>query len=296
MTVNHILTDLGFSTDITVRDRALESLSRRIAEASITTREALAPFAATADPQQDSVIKSSARTIRMVAPAGAGKTQAIINCVLHRVRHGQKPARTLLLTFDNAAVNSIRLRLRDKLSQLGVELTGLRIMTLNAYGYSVLRECFRQEYRPVIESKRQYALARELRDQLNRRSAEHFGALPEYIANRFYVEFFSFLKNSPFDPRALDTQAATDFLMECPQAEVFFTNSSKWAVTRAIQAIIWLFQGYERLLQRDRVIDFDDQKLRAYVLLNQNPGILEGLQGQFDEVIVVQQDSGCAGG
>ena len=81
----------------------------------------------------------------MVAPAGAGKTQTIINRVLHRVQHGQNPARTLLLTFDNAAVNSIRLRLRDKLG----ELVGLRIMTLNAYGYSVLRECFPQEYRPV---------------------------------------------------------------------------------------------------------------------------------------------------
>lgn len=286
MAVNHILTDLGFSKDIRVREEALESLARRITEASISTRQALAPFAVNADPHQDAVIKSSARTIRMVAPAGAGKTQTIINRVLYRVQQGLKPARTLLLTFDNAAVNSIKLKLRDKLAELGAELSGLRIMTLNAYGYSVLRECFRQEYRPIIESKRQYALAKELRDQLNRRSAEHFGALPEYLANRFYVEFFSFLKNSLFDPRALDAQAATDFLMDCPQAEVFFTSSSKQAVTRAIQAVIWLFQGYERLLQQNRVIDFDDQKLRAYVLLNQNPTILEGLQGQLDEVIV----------
>jgi len=286
MAVNHILTDLGFSKDIKVREEALESLTRRIAEASVTTRQALAPFALDADPHQDAVIRSLARTIRMVAPAGAGKTQTIINRVLHRVQQGLKPARTLLLTFDNAAVNSIRLKLRDKLGELGAELSGLRIMTLNAYGYSVLRECFRQEYKRVIESKRQYALARELRDQLNRRSAEHFGALPEYLANRFYVEFFSFLKNSLLDPRSLDPQAATDFLIECPQAEVFFVSPSRQAVMRAIQAIIWLFQGYERLLQRDRVIDFDDQKLRAYVLLNENPAILEGLQGQLDEVIV----------
>ena len=286
MTVNHILTDLGFSKDIEVREKALESLARRISEASITTRQALAPFAVNADPHQDAVIKSPARTIRMVAPAGAGKTQTIINRVLYRIQQGLKPARTLLLTFDNAAVNSIRLKLQDKLAELGAELSGLRIMTLNAYGYSVLREFFRPEYRPIIESKRQHALARELRDQLSRRSAEHFGALPEYLASRFYVDFFSFLKNSLFDPRALDSQAMTDFLMDCPQAEVFFMSSSRQAVIQAIQAIIWLFQGYERLLQRDRVIDFDDQKLRAYALLSQNPAVLEGIQGQLDEVIV----------
>ena len=225
MTVNHILTDLGFSKDIKVREEALESLTRRIAEASVTIRQALAPFAVNADPHQDAVIKSSAPTIRMVAPAGAGKTQTIINRVLYRVQHGLKPARTLLLTFDNAAVNSIKLKLHNTLGELGAELKGLRIMTLNAYGYSVLRECFRHEYRPVVESKRQYALVRELRNQLARRSGEHFSALPEYLANRFYVEFFSFLKNSLFDPRALDAQAATDFLVDCPQAEVFFTRT-----------------------------------------------------------------------
>ena len=36
MTVNHILTDLGFSKDIKVREEALESLTRRITEASVS--------------------------------------------------------------------------------------------------------------------------------------------------------------------------------------------------------------------------------------------------------------------
>ena len=109
--------------------------------------------------------------------------------------------------FEAALAKTGLYPLRD----LGIEVLQVNLGKLcaNAYGYSVLRECFRQEYRPVVESKRQYALVRQLRDQLNRRSAEHFGALPEYIANRFYVEFFSFLKNSLFDSRALDTQAAS---------------------------------------------------------------------------------------
>jgi superfamily I DNA/RNA helicase len=91
------------------------------------------------------------------------------------------------------------------------------------------------------------------------------------LAFRFYLEFFSFLKNSLFDPRALDPQAFTDFLLECPQAEVFFTCTSQQAVTRAMQAILWMYQGYERLLQRDGVLDFDDQKLRPYALLSKQP-------------------------
>lgn len=286
MTVNRILPDLNFSTDFKVRNQALETLTRRIKEASVSTRQSLAPFAITADPHQDAVIKSPARTIRMVAPAGAGKTQTIINRVLYRAQQGLNPARALLLTFDKAAVNSIKLKLGERLSQFGISLTQLRLSTLNAYGYSVLREFFPSEYKQVIESRQQYALVRELRNELGRRSSGQASPLPEYLAFRFYLEFFSFLKNSLFDPRSLDPQAFTDFLLDCPQAEVFFTSSSKQAVTKAIQAILWMYQGYERLLQRDHVLDFDDQKLRPYALLSKQPAALEALQGQWDEVIV----------
>lgn len=286
MTVNRILTDLDFSTDFKVRDQALEALTRRIKEASVNTRQSLAPFAVTADPHQDAVIKSLAPTIRMVAPAGAGKTQTIINRVLYRAQQGLNPARALLLTFDKAAVNSIKLKLAERLTEIGTELSQLRLSTLNAYGYSVLRDFFPREYKQVIESRQQYALIRELRNELGRRSSGQVSPLPAYLAFRFYLEFFSFLKNSLFDPRALDPQAFTDFLLDCPQAEVFFTSSAKQAVTKAIQAILWMYQGYERLLQRDGVLDFDDQKLRPYALLSQQPAALEALQGQWDEVIV----------
>jgi hypothetical protein len=153
MTVNRILSDLDFSKDFKIRDQALETLTRRIKEASVSTRQSLAPFAVTADPHQDAVIKSPARTIRMVAPAGAGKTQTIINRVLYRAQQGLNPARALLLTFDKAAVNSIKLKLGERLTEIGISLTQLRLSTLNAYGYSVLREFFPPEYKKVIESR-----------------------------------------------------------------------------------------------------------------------------------------------
>lgn len=286
MTVNRILADLDFSRSIQLRQQALETLTRRIREAAVSTRQSLAWFAADADEHQEAVINSPAQTIRMVAPAGAGKTQTIINRVLCRVQQGLNPARLLLLTFDNAAVNSIRLKLREQLAEPGTDLSRLRISTLNAYGYSVLREFFPSEYRPVIESRRPYSLIRQLLDELRGRNRGRGPALPEFLAFRFYLEFFSFLKNSLFDPRATDPQAFADFLLASPQAEVFFTSSSRQSVMAAIQAVLWLYQGYERLLQRDRVLDFDDQKLRSFILLGKSPETLDALQDRWDEVIV----------
>jgi len=58
MTVNRILPDLNFSTDFKVREQALETLTRRIKEASVSTRQSLAPFAVTADPHQDARAQS----------------------------------------------------------------------------------------------------------------------------------------------------------------------------------------------------------------------------------------------
>jgi hypothetical protein len=42
----------------------------------------------------------------MVAPAGSGKTQTIINRVLARIQAGMRPSRVLVLTFDNSAAQA----------------------------------------------------------------------------------------------------------------------------------------------------------------------------------------------
>jgi DNA helicase II / ATP-dependent DNA helicase PcrA len=50
--------------------------------------------------------------------------------------------------------------------------------------------------------------------------------------------------------------------------------------------VLWLFKAYEAALQRDNVLDFDDQKFRAYVSLQKNKQLLSALQSQYSEIIV----------
>jgi DNA helicase-2/ATP-dependent DNA helicase PcrA len=47
-----------------------------------------------------------------------------------------------------------------------------------------------------------------------------------------------------------------------------------------------MFTGYERLLQREQRLDFDDQKLRALKCLEASPNALSFVQRQYDEVII----------
>jgi hypothetical protein len=62
------------------------------------------------DRSQQAFIESDAKKIRLIAPAGAGKTMTIVNRVLYRGSQGVPLQRCLLLTFDRSAQNSLQSR------------------------------------------------------------------------------------------------------------------------------------------------------------------------------------------
>lgn len=282
--VLHIYADVEFTDDFRLREEALQRLSQRLAQAPLDLREALAEFKPVADTYQQKVIESSEPTIRLLAPAGSGKTQTVVNRVLHRLKSGLKPERILVLTFDTAAASSLHLAIERTIAK---PIQGLRISTLNAYGYSLLRDYFPNEYKPVVKDYRPPRLIQEIMDALKRVSPERHAALPPHVKPRFYLDFFSVLKNALFDPRNPNAQAIADFMLESPQAMPLFTDATDaHLVKKIIQAVVWMFQAYEKALQKEGALDFDDQKLRPYLLLKANDGILRSLQASLAEVIV----------
>ena len=89
--------------DFGLRQEALADLMRKVQEEPLDLQNSLAPFTASADSYQEKVIVAEESTIRLVAPAGSGKTQTIVNRILQRIKKGVKPSRIIALTFDNAA-------------------------------------------------------------------------------------------------------------------------------------------------------------------------------------------------
>jgi DNA helicase-2/ATP-dependent DNA helicase PcrA len=285
--VQHILCDLDFDAGIEISAEVFERLRSDLDSAPLSVQDPLKQIQATADEFQTRVIEARAEVIRMLAPAGSGKTQTVANRVLRRVSEGVKPERILVLTFDNAAAGSLRATFQSELAKHNLSSLAVKITTLNAFGYELLRTYFPSEYKGVVMAKRQHALIRELHTELQKRSEERFRSLPTNIQRRFYLDIFSLLKNELFDPRSLDAQKLAEHLMASVQAQPFFAEARDPAAAKLVaEALIWLYRGYERLLQRDKVIDFDDQKLRPYVLLSDSPDLLSRVQGAFAEVIV----------
>lgn len=276
--------------DFEIREELEQELEKRLSQADLDARPALKDFEPSADDDQLSLIRATGhQTIRLVAPAGSGKTQTLIHQVLHQTKTGTRPDRVLCLTFDNAAGKALRDKIAEQLATLNIDHNTFQISTLNAFGYRLLKDCFPPEFKSIIEPNRVWRLIKEAREELAHTEGgqERNDAIPDTLRYRFFADYFSFLKNMLFDPRNTPAQKFADFMLKDRTSEVFFHPGSVNDHTKlVIQAVHWIYKRYEIILQREKRIDFDDQKLRALQCLDEAPKTLALVQRRHDEVIV----------
>ena len=162
-------------------------------------------FSLDADPDQKAFIASEAATIRLLAPAGSGKTQSIANRILRRVAGGRPPGQFLVLTFDNAAALSLRERLGRGMAAAG--MAGVtQVFTLNGFGYGLFRTvlselCGRYGLGADPTADQREAVRRGLEDLRHRQPAVA-ALLPRHLLYRVYLDLFAALKNHLILPDA----------------------------------------------------------------------------------------------
>lgn len=288
---------IDLAEDFEIREQVQEQLLRRITEASVDTRAALSDYVPSADEHQHKVIHADERTIRLVAPAGSGKTQTVVNRVLNLVRAGARPDRILVLTFDTSAAKALRDKMSEQTFALGTSLRNFQVSTLNAFGYGILHEYFPAEWKAVLSKAQTRGMIYWMKHDFTSAGPEKSELLPNNIRDGVYFQFFSLLKNELFDPRRIDSQEFADFVCSNTHAEPFLANavSLSTAAERTelnaklktvIQILLWMYKTYDAKLHDLNVIDFDDQKLRAHIGLQANRSSLNSVQSKFDEVIV----------
>lgn len=228
--------------------------------------------ASSLDTFQQAVVASTATSIRVVAPAGSGKTETLSLRVQRRIAAGVDPARILLLTFDNNARDAIVKRL----ARLGVP-NGVRVSTLNAFGFHLLNTRFANERRQVV------------RDVYFPQSQILNDLVQEY-GHSVFTEMLSKIKNEAIDPRTIEQEELATW---CRKNRVHLLRNleddpilSKVSDARFGSELAREMMGYERFLAERNGIDFDDQKLRPLIRLQQDTRALESLQSQYDDVIV----------
>lgn len=287
--VDHIFTDILIIDDFDIREEAQRDLHENILRTSVVLSNALSSFQPDQiDCYQEKVINEKETPLRVVAPAGSGKTQTVINRVLFNVKNGLNPKRILVLTFDNSAASSLKNYLNNIQEKIHTPIKDLQIVTLNSFGYRILREYFKAEFKNVISDYRSKRGFKEVHKVLQEKNKQIADALPKNLGQGFFLDYFGLLKNELFDPRNFNVQLFADFILKCPQRVTIFSNSGHDSnqIKKVIQGIAWLFQAYEKYLQRENLLDFDDQKLRAYLCLEKNLDILKVIQNSYSEIIV----------
>jgi DNA helicase-2/ATP-dependent DNA helicase PcrA len=260
-------------------------------------------FTPEADEEQQRFIDSEAATIRLLAPAGSGKTQSVANRVIRRASKGESLSRFLILTFDNAAASSLREKLQSGLASLHAARPGNpQVLTLNKFGYGLFRGILNDRYGRLTlgenpESDRHEAMRRAL-DDLKSAQPEVHALLPRELARRVYLDLVSALKTNLVQPDDLFSKEANTgrqrFLDMCeanrlldPWLEVLRGRLFEEAERRlVVNGLANLYRQYCRLMRNHNRIDFDDQKLLPYLAFAADERLARAATSQFCCVIV----------
>jgi DNA helicase-2/ATP-dependent DNA helicase PcrA len=96
---------LSLSPDALANEFAelLESLDSQVASQRFAGGPTIPPVSTDLDADQWALIDAPEPTLRLIAPAGSGKTHSIVNKVLALIHTGTRLERIVLVTFDNAS-------------------------------------------------------------------------------------------------------------------------------------------------------------------------------------------------
>lgn len=245
---------------------------------------------------QQQAIDSTARGIRIVAPAGSGKSETLARRVAKRIdKDGIDPRRILVLTFDNAAKKS----LTTFFSGLLTDRQMPQIRTFNSHGRSILRKYFSND----LQNLAQYPLppeVREIQRKADARSHE-FPVLTWDGVARKLTEVFVALKEQGFSPTDEGNRdKATNWLREeylrVPREGESASIDDYWSMPSAsaedetyagqIREILSAFTQYDVDIRATGYMEYIDQKSRAVQCLRRSTGICKQLQSEFDEIVV----------
>jgi DNA helicase-2/ATP-dependent DNA helicase PcrA len=276
-------------------DDLVAALEETLESQRVTSGPVLPRVSTDLDDHQRKLIDSSAQTIRLLAPAGSGKTHCIVNKVLALVNAGGSAARILLLTFDNAS----RTELQERVITIFGPANAPGVRTLNSYGNSLIRQFQYANKSPprLINSagSYQFKLIQQLLRELNTKNPHLKSVLPDGIKSTFYLDLISLFKNQLFSVRLIRTPeegvrklwTILSPLRATSAAPLFAkVGDDRGRALLLLASLDWLYRSYEGKKEAEGFIDFDDQKLLAYELLLENESIRATVQGTLDTLVV----------
>lgn len=226
--------------------------------------------------EQQRVVDFRNGIMRVVAPAGSGKTQTMAGLVEGLVKDGVPEDKILAVTFSNAGV----LEMKRKFSrELGHEAQ-IDICTINAKQFEILKDNYAElgyaKVPNVIDTVQRYAIITKILNSnpiLEWTGASFVHFVPSKgtsnSALEIVADIFSAVKKTGKNPADVAYQDVADVVVG---TDVSATVAGK---------IIKLFPLYDAELKKEGLVDYDDQEILSFKILENHPGYLDKYAYQY---------------
>jgi len=210
--------------------------------------------------EQITAVKTISGPMLILAGAGSGKTRVLTCRIANLLNQGIEPWRILAITFTNKAAKEMRSRI-DKMS--GLAAKDVQMSTFHSFCAKLLRV--------EIKNMRPYTKDFVIYDTIDQK------ALIKQIIKDFNLENNMYPANS-----ILSIISKAKNAMQSP--EQFAQDTLKNVSFYQKAADIYL--EYQKRLQQNNALDFDDLLLTTVHLFQQHPDILSKYQERFLYIMV----------
>jgi DNA helicase-2/ATP-dependent DNA helicase PcrA len=203
----------------------------------------------------------------ILAGAGAGKTRVITHRIAELIRGGVNPGAILAVTFTNKAATEMRTRILKLISEdlalspYDTPKTLPYIGTFHAVSLEIIKTFHEKAGLP-----RRFSIFDR---------SDSVRALKEAIAE------------AGFDPKQLEPRRVLSIMGRHKGNAVDLNAFREHHVRSYIdEAVAEVWERYEKILAKEKALDFDDILLRAYQLVSRNPEVREYFERAWQYVHV----------
>src|SRR3989338_2018288 len=200
----------------------------------------------------------------ILAGAGSGKTRALTHRIAHLMHQGVPPWQILAVTFTNKAANEMKERIRNLLKITSLDPLPHPLSSLSVTGTLPVMGTFHSVCVRIL-----------------RRDIEHIGRDRSFIIydrddqQKFMREV---LKEFHIDESELKPRAALGYIGRFKAEAVRPKEAEKDATTARLEQICRVYMRYQKKLQENNALDFDDLILETVRLFHECPMILDRYQ------------------
>ena len=217
--------------------------------------------------KQLEAVKINEGPLLVLAGAGSGKTRVLTTKVAYLIDElGIPPEHILAITFTNKAAKEMKDRV---VSMLGPIAYSIQISTFHSFGLLIMKENYEalgyKNNFTILDSDDTLTLIKKIMKELNMDSKIYN---PKAIRNKI-----SGAKNEMLDAKGYKKYANTEF----------------------DEKVVQVYEIYERKLQLNNSVDFDDLLMLPIKLFSNRPDILKGYQEKYQYILIDEyQDTNSA--